>query len=388
MEILVEDPEPAINSREFFAEYKKKITKGSSQKDSTVPFYFAATSPVSAEIEQSCHLENIASHDDNATIKFEPGIEWQRLHFVKPQTSQPIPNLYKAISLHKKSSKHNPFLRSQFCYRLSTMPPSIEQKLHDEYELEFTVRFYRPPRASHRGYKVEHPVFAEEFLCLGSQYLTDLRDKISCVCNGKQFIDISNDPEAPLPVLETNPAYFFIHDTFYNDTRNPKNCNYSETVLNWAPTALGKQGENFKVATMETTRFIDLTVSLGTPMQYLHHGNCEHLFVISQLQVLTPKSRCVSRQTFSPFMRSFNYFNRRTCFMCGSRRFYFIVEKSNRQPFDPTYLCRSCFYNFHYVDGKKIGEFKAYRIYDLSDEVENTQDEYTQSDHSYDADTD
>jgi len=178
------------------------------------------------------------------------------------------------LAKQKMKSRRNPFTRTQYRHRLIAEPTDngIENLTLGDFELQINVRFYRPPRATHRGYKLERPVFAEEFICLGSNYLSELRDKISCICKGKQFVDISEDPEAPLPLLQTDPGYFFINNTFYNDTRNPSNCDYSQAVLEWARTAQGLEREQFDVKSMETTRFIDLTVSLGAPLQYLHHG--------------------------------------------------------------------------------------------------------------------
>ncbi|ALC42465.1 Pbp49 [Drosophila busckii] len=361
MEHAVQPAQPALNLQQFLADYKATLSGGSQP-----PFYLLPECPVPSTVAASCSLELLAAPDDNIIEHYEPGPEVQRTNLRKPQMEQHVPNTYTAITNHKAKSRRNPFTRTQYSYKLATPPPSV--KLLD-YELEITVRFYRPPRAAHRYYKLERPVFAEEFICLGSNYLTELRDKVNCICNGKRFVDISENPEEPLPVIDSNPGYFFINNTFYNDQRNPKNCDYSETVINWARTAQGMEQEEFKRAAMESTRFIDLTVSLGTPLHYLHHGNCEHLFVFSQLEVLTPHSKLIDRALY-PFMRAFNTFNRRTCYMCGLRSYHFIVEQSRRQLHDPSYLCRKCFYSFNYVNGKKVGEFKAYRIYDREEQTD------------------
>jgi len=366
----VEPPQPSINLRKFLEEYKLKLNCSEN-----VPFYFDCNSPVSADVEASCSLELLSSPDDNAISVFEPGAEKQRPNLTQPDMKRHVPQTYEMLAKQKMKSRRNPFTRTQYSHRLIAEPTDngIENLTLGGFELQINVRFYRPPRATHRGYKLERPVFAEEFICLGSNYLSELRDKISCICKGKQFVDISEDPEAPLPLLQTDPGYFFINDTFYNDTRNPSNCDYSQAVLEWARTAQGLEREQFDVKSMETTRFIDLTVSLGAPLQYLHHGNCEHLFVFSQVEVLRPYSKYINRSLY-PFIRALNTFNRRSCYMCGQRSYHFIVEQSRRQLHDPSYLCRSCFYSFHYVDGQKVDQFKAYRIYDHTDDTDCHQD--------------
>ncbi|KAH8254060.1 hypothetical protein KR032_008277 [Drosophila birchii] len=350
---------PALHLGNFLAEYEKMLSGGS---DGEVPFFLQAN-PVLFDIGDSCSLDMIDSPEDSSIINFQPGADLYRPAVTQPLDGHHVPSTFTALSEHKAKSRKTPFTRTPYNYKIN-LPPSEPNDVDlNPYELELSVRVYRPPRAAHRGYKVEVPVFAEEYLCLGSNYLTELRDKINCICSGKRFIDISDDPDAALPTIDTNPGYFFINDTFYNDMRNPNNCDYSATVIKWANTAHGMQAEAFTVQSMEDTRFIDLTVSLGSPLHYLHHGNCEHLFVISQIEVLTPRSKRPPRSLY-PCLRSLSTFNRRTCYMCGINSFHFIVEKSSRQLHDPSYLCRTCFLSFYYVDGQKVGHFKAYRIYD------------------------
>ncbi|KAH8336734.1 snRNA-activating protein complex subunit 3 [Drosophila kikkawai] len=349
---------PPLHLGNFLAEYERKLSGG----DGELPFFLQAT-PVLMDVGESCSLDMIDSPEDSSVINFQPGADIYRPVVTQPQEDHHVPNTFSALSEHKARSKTNAFTRTPYSYKINPLMSEANDVALNAYELEISVRVYRPARAAHRGYKVELPVFAQEYLCLGSNYLTELRDKISCICSGKRFIDISQDPDAPLPAIDTNPGYFFINDTFYNDMRNPNNCDYSATVIQWARSAHGMQGDTFKVRRMEDTRFIDLTVSPGSPLHYLHHGNCEHLFVISQMEVLTPRSKRPDRSLY-PCPRSYSTFNRRTCYMCGVNSFHFIVEKSSRQLHDPSYLCRTCFLSFYYVDGQKVGQFKAYRIYD------------------------
>jgi len=368
MERVCTATEPALNLRDFLAQYQKKLF-GSADD---VPFYLQ-TNPVLVDVGESCSLDLIESPDDSSIAVFQPGTDQFRPNFVQPPGDQHVPSTFLALTQHKAKSRKCAFGRTQYTHKLNPPAKDCPDLQLDTCELELTVRLYRPPRAYHRGFKVEIPVFAEEYVCLGTNYLTELRDKISCVCRGKRFVDISHDPDAPLPTIDTNPGYFFINDTFYNDKRNPNNPDYSQTVLKWAARANGVNGETLKVENMEGKRFIDLTVSPGSPLHYLHHGNCEHLFVISQIEVLTPRSKRPDRSLY-PYPHAFSTFNRRTCYMCGIRSYSFIVEQSRRQLHDPSYLCRSCFLSFFYVDGVKVGQFKAYRIYDHAEDEEERKD--------------
>ncbi|XP_050743036.1 snRNA-activating protein complex subunit 3 isoform X2 [Drosophila biarmipes] len=273
--------ESALNLRGFLAEYQTKLSGAPDDE----PF-FLQTNPVLVDVGDSCSLDLIESPDDSSIAVFQPGTDQLRPNFVQPSRDQHVPSTFLALTQHKAKSRKCAFGRTQYTHKLNPPPRDCSDLQLDACELELTVRIYRPPRAYHRGFKVEIPVFAEEYVCLGSNYLTELRDKISCVCRGKRFVDISHEPDAPLPAIDTNPGYFFINDTFYNDKRNPNNPDYSQTVLKWATRANGVNGESLKVENMEGKRFIDLTVSPGSPLHYLHHGNCEHLFVISQIEHL------------------------------------------------------------------------------------------------------
>ncbi|KAH8340013.1 hypothetical protein KR067_006272 [Drosophila pandora] len=358
-----------IDLRKFLEDYQKKLLPTATE----MPF-FLESNPMLVDVSEGCSLDQIATPEDTSISVFQPGAEFSRTTF-QPQEGQKLPRTFTALAQQKSRSRKCSFGRTPYTYKLNTLPlGESDLSLQNNWELELTIRLYRPPRASHRGFKVESPVFAEEYVCLGSNLLTELRDKISCICKGKRFVDISSNPDAPLPTITANSGYFFINNTFYNDMRNPENCDYSATVIRWASAADVVQREPFKVENMEGKRFIDLTVTPGSPLHYLHHGNCEHLFVVSQVEVLTPSSKRPERSVY-PYPRSINVFNRRTCYMCGLRSYHFIVEQSRRQLHDPSYLCRSCFLSFHYVDGQKVGHFKAYRIYEHSEEKSENDEE-------------
>lgn len=328
------------------------------------------------ELEENCSHNHLLQEDDNRLATYIPGVTelYRRIITEIPKDAFKLQTFKTLMDIKKKEGvKHqNPFIRTRHSYRLRQLPKS--QTRPDCFTEPYTdlliyIRIYRQARATHAGQCLEKPVFAEEFQCLGSNLLTELRDKISCVCNGKRFFEISENPTAePIPKT-TDPAFFFITDTFYNDKRNSDNADYSEVIRKWAKKADGLQKLNLKVAKMEETRFIDLTVSLGFPQLYQHHGNCEHAFVFSQIEVIGEGSATsMPALEHYPLLTSFSSFNNRMCNMCGQRSYVFIVEQSDRQLHDPAYLCNKCFFGFHYVDGKKIGEFKAYKVNDYEDE--------------------
>lgn len=54
----------------------------------------------------------------------------------------------------------------------------------------------------------------------------------------------------------------------------------------------------------------------------------------------------------------------RYCDICKKNISDYLCTDSKRLPHDQTYLCEECFDSYNYVDGKKVGDFKAYHYYD------------------------
>lgn len=367
-EILGQAMQPPINFRQFLTEYKQMFCYPYTlpNRDIDLQRVLQLGDERFREIEEKCSLEHLEHEDDARISDFIPGFsEIMRVPNINIATENIVLKSYNILKV-KDPKKGNPFKRTPELYvnYRERDKESINSSpfLLPEQELKILIRLYRPARVTHAGRTIERPVFSQEFECLGTNLLTELRDKISCICNDKRFFDVSEDPEAPLPTKETDPGYFFITDTFYNDKRNPLNADYSETIRNWAKTAKGLKDIKFKVARMEETRLIDLAVSIGFPQLYQHHGNCEHVFVFSQLEIITnPPKQLIMLDNY-PHIRAVNRFTSRSCHICSKINFVFVVEGSNRLLHDPAYLCRKCFMSYHYIDGKKYGDFRAYRL--------------------------
>ncbi|KAK9265502.1 hypothetical protein L1049_001740 [Liquidambar formosana] len=63
----------------------------------------------------------------------------------------------------------------------------------------------------------------QEFLVLGQQTLTELRDNIYCLSDQIMQKAGQHDPS----------GYFLIEDVFYNDLRDPSAIDYSEPIFDW-----------------------------------------------------------------------------------------------------------------------------------------------------------
>lgn len=203
------------------------------------------------------------------------------------------------------------------------------------------------------------PKLRQRFTVLGSQTLADLRDRIFCHCSQGPFYDISEDPNQQPMLASDKPfdhGFFFINDTFYNDTRQ-LTCDYSENIRVWAE-ARENIGE-FKVDSMESTTFGQLEVRLGSPCLYQHHGNCEHVFTFSDLR-LVASGDSLKRKDY-PLLDLITLPKAVCCMTCGDTAAR-VVFDSTIHLHDPTFLCVNCFQSFHYVNGQKVGEFRAYRF--------------------------
>ncbi|XP_061401683.1 snRNA-activating protein complex subunit 3 [Musca vetustissima] len=384
-EILGQAMLPPLYFKKFLSDYKKMF-QGSytlPPEDVDLQKILNLNDERFKTIEEECSLENLEHEDDARIAEFIPGFsEIKRVLNLNAVIKEITLKSYTTAMKCKQPRKYtNPFKRCPELYYNFWVPlkdnVSNSIDLQPDQELKITIRLYRPARVTHAGRTIERPVFSQEVECLGSNLLSELRDKISCTCNNKRFFDISENPEAPLPTKETDPGYFFITDTFYNDKRNPLNADYSENVRNWAKKAKGLSSLDFKVARMEDTRMIDLTASMGFPQLYQHHGNCEHVFVFSQLEVITNPAKQLLELHNYPHMKSVNRFTARACQICSKVNYVFVVEGSNRLLNDPAYLCRKCFMSYYYIDGKKVGEFRAYRLND--DETLNAADRTEES---------
>lgn len=167
--------------------------------------------------------------------------------------------------------------RRKFAAMMNRQPTTSIQDLEIYSEIVLTVRFHAPFRYT-PDRRVHPPNFHQQFLVLGSQFLTELRDKIFCRCNFGPFKDISESPfdlpdeeqvdEKPLQDEElSDPGFFFIHDTFYNDHRL-QNHDYSQVIIDWSKKHL--LSANFKSQMMKETKFEDLSLRIGHP--YVSHS--------------------------------------------------------------------------------------------------------------------
>lgn len=188
-------------------------------------------------------------------------------------------------------------------------------------ESVITIRFYEPFK--YTPCIKNQPRFQQEYQVLGSNFLSELRDKFYCQCNFGPFNDISDDPTAPIDIdpNRPNPGFFYIHDTFYNDTRKEDNPDYSDVIINWFQKL--HYARTFKKGVMEDTKFEDLRIRIGYPCVYQHFGACEHIFCITSVDLID-NSDSLIRSDYPKL----SYLSKRRptlCDVCGQHDATFLV---------------------------------------------------------------
>ncbi|KAL5581566.1 hypothetical protein UlMin_014008 [Ulmus minor] len=217
----------------------------------------------------------------------------------------------------------------------------------------------------------------QEFLVLGRQTLTELRDKIYCLSDQVMQKSGQHDPS----------GYFLIEDVFCNDLRDPSAINYSEPIFDWLQDnedeALKKweaittgelqpkqkaivgdvgvsQLPRFRAVDMHKTRFLDLKFRLGTAYLYCHQGDCKHTIVIRDMRLFHPED--VQNKAAYPMLIFQLRPRLQKCHVCKIYRATKVSVDDKWAQGNPCYFCDNCYYLLHYKDGSLL--YNDFSIYD------------------------
>ncbi|XP_046669091.1 uncharacterized protein LOC124359945 isoform X2 [Homalodisca vitripennis] len=211
--------------------------------------------------------------------------------------------------------------------------------------------------------KVEN--FIQEILLLDYQTLDCLRDTIICESDFQDVRgDVSEDPDVPLTKMSRDvyrSAMFYFDNTFYVDKRHVDCEDYSSKVKEWGQSHNIKFGSTCDMSLMKVG---NLNVRFGYPYLYVHQGVCEHLVIVNDARLVTGAESLRSRDY--PLISAIPRYNSDCCNICHTSPACWIVTHNDRLLYDFTFLCKTCFKMFNYVDGKKCGNFKAYRCFQKS----------------------
>lgn len=229
---------------------------------------------------------------------------------------------------------------------------------------------------------------SEEWLLVGSQRLTELRDALFCLAetNLKNVEREENARRsvtgAPLLKLSNPSAYIYIEGTFYVDRRHPEAVDLSEGIRadlrknnisaplhplpGPAARPLGSFTTDFTVASMHDTLFEDIWVRLGNGAAgvYCHQGGCEHLVVIQDVRAYDPAidPQYISQYPFRVRNQGATLSRKRDCEACGLRGANKVTEGDRLVPHTPFFWCEECFRQMHYdEEGRAL--YTDYKVF-------------------------
>ncbi|KAL2895646.1 snRNA-activating protein complex subunit [Bienertia sinuspersici] len=203
-------------------------------------------------------------------------------------------------------------------------------------------------------------VETQEFLVLGSQTLTELRDKIRCLTDMVMRKADAYD----------SSGYFLIEDFFCNDIRDPSSIDYSEPILDWLKNhkedALAKWNSilsgvgkgrkvplgskqvlnlpNFRSVDMHKTRFCDLGFRLGSGYLYCH----QHIIVIRDMRLIHPED--VQTRAAYPLLVYQQKTVLKKCSVCRIYKATKVTLDDKLAGENPCYFCDNCYYLLHYSE--------------------------------------
>ncbi|KAG0585766.1 hypothetical protein M758_2G035700 [Ceratodon purpureus] len=235
-------------------------------------------------------------------------------------------------------------------------------------EILFVVEFYHNQRKNDK---------MQEFLVLGSQFLSALRDRLYCL----------TDELARKSNLDTKSSFFLIEDVFYNDMRNPDAKDYSQPILQWAaesrqsterwnrdlgnnpraviPAIHSETGQlpDFRSNDMQYTRFCELQLRVGAQYLYCHQGDCKHKVVIRDIRRAHAKD--VRDVAAYPVLKWHARVRHRKCSICNIYQARKVTYEDKLAPACPSFFCEQCYYLLHYDKAGCLlyNDFKVYDYY-------------------------
>ncbi|XP_061354857.1 snRNA-activating protein complex subunit isoform X2 [Gastrolobium bilobum] len=226
-------------------------------------------------------------------------------------------------------------------------------------------------------HNVRKAVKTQEFLVLGGQTLTALRDKIYCSMD-----------QAMEKAGQHNPSgYFLIEDVFYTDLRDPSAIDLTSPILDWLRNSkeeaqkkweyivtgelqqkqkaiIGEAPDEsrlprFTSIQMHKIRFCDLKFRLGAGYLYCHQGDCNHTLVIRDMRLIHPED--VQNQIVYPIITFQLKLRFQKCSVCKIFRATKVTVDDKWTPENPCYFCDECFSLLHLTeDGSPLYQYLEY----------------------------
>ncbi|CAK9295498.1 unnamed protein product [Gordionus sp. m RMFG-2023] len=316
------------------------------------------------EIHKKCGPHVFKNSKDNINErKIDDTYNLTILEFQKKEIEKKKLNGFKS----KTSARNPPTKDFELIEYLKELKYPAQQKIRHP-EAILTITFYPPNQIYSQSHIYPCQIAThvdQKFDVIGLNLLTSLKDKIYCNSDYGLCEDISEDPEKPASYFTKDifkSGFFLIENTFYNDMRQNSNVDYSEIIIKWTSDPSIKSGP-YLSQTMESTKFDDLEIVLGKPYMYLHQGDCQHLFIFSDLRLI---NRFDPHNELLYPIRTFIVSEKlKYCYVCGLNPTKYITFNDPHVPDEPSLFCKECYMCLHYNnERKKVGNFKAYHYKD------------------------
>ncbi|ORX55855.1 hypothetical protein BCR36DRAFT_409909 [Piromyces finnis] len=202
----------------------------------------------------------------------------------------------------------------------------------------------------------------DEFEVYGNQKLKDLRDAFFC---STEPIDFFSDSQVNRDFTKI-PSSFFIENIFYNNYSDNIKDYYSSNIINWVykkkrylQPGLGR----FISKSMDDVRFVDLSIRLNFPYLYIHHNNCKHIMIFTNVRLIHKTDdhhiRNYPKLVYKGWVRNYK------CKLCSNKLAKWVTYDDLYATDNPCIWCQDCFDSFHkdkdgnfiYKDFKKLPLF-------------------------------
>lgn len=115
---------------------------------------------------------------------------------------------------------------------------------------------------------------------------------------------------------------------------------------------------SFQTCEQDKVEIGNLNPRFGYPYVFQHHGRCEHIFFFAQARIVNPSDNL--KLSEYPYISKVANCKCVNCYICGTSVANWIIIDCDRLPDDKSPLCDICFQSYCYVNGTKIGSFKAF----------------------------
>jgi snRNA-activating protein complex subunit 3 len=194
----------------------------------------------------------------------------------------------------------------------------------------------------------------EEFLCTGTNLLSELRDRIVCLS------DLPLDKNIP----RFPSSYFLIENTFYEDLRDRYAIRYSTTIINWIESHPDRKFSpglhHFETAEMDKIKFVDLAIRLGSVYYFVHQCDCVHPFIIEELRLASPTDPTPAPAY--PLTTWKVRTHRAKCNICDIQCANFVTFNDRYASINPCFWCELCYKMYHLDEnGKPL--YEDYKVF-------------------------